>query len=200
MFNFLSFLVTTTDEDDSEGQDEDMKSQHNHSAYSLVMVDTIDEPLSEEEEEEGEKCLENASPKIIKHSGKSCEPQTITEDDNQIQISNSNEADDTLTNTNSGMEPATSPDNLSNQISGETSVEATPRSNQSSEPSSGTPRSGVRRSGLRGCYSFRALPRTPSGTPRGMRAYIRSHTFPKGEKRDKDDEEELSEYWDQVRS
>ena len=181
--------VTSTDDNDSECQDEEMKSQHNHSAYSLVLVDDIDDFDAEDLSS-----VQNLSPRAKKQKEKAFGSQTIKEEDQQ---NNSNEADDTITNTNSILDSAPASENMSPKKSDDTSVEATPRSILSSETTNTTPRSGVRRSGPPGCYSFRALPQTPSGTPRGMRAYIRSHTFPKGSK--KDDEEELSEYWDQVR-
>ena len=179
--------VTSTDENDSECQDEEMKSQHNHSAYSLVLVDDIDDFDDEAIS------IQSLSPRSKKQKEKCFGSQTIKEE-----INNSNDADDTITNTTSPiLEPAPTSEEMSPKKSDDASVEATPRSILSSETTNTTPRSGVRRSGPPGCYSFRALPQTPSGTPRGMRAYIRSHTFPKGSK--KEDEEELSEYWDQVR-
>merc|ERR1712223_649356 len=177
--------VTSTDENDSECQDEEMKSQHNHSAYSLVLVDDIDDFDDEAIS------LQSLSPRSKKQKEKCFGSQTIKEE-----VNNSNEADDTITNTTSPtLEPVSTSEEMSPRKSDDASVEATPRSILSSETTNTTPRSGVRRSGPPGCYSFRALPQTPSGTPRGMRAYIRSHTFPKGSK--KEDEEELSEYWDQ---
>ena len=178
--------VTSTDENDSEFQDEEMKSQHNHSAYSLVLVDDIDDF------DDDEHSVQSLSLRTKNEKEKSFGSQTIKDEEPQ---NNSNEADKTITNTNAILEPPS--ENMSPRKADDESVEATPRSILSSETTNTTPRSGVRRSGPPGCYSFRALPQTPSGTPRGMKAYIRSHTFPKGSK--KEDEEELSEYWDQVR-
>ena len=164
-----------------------MKSQHNHSAYSLVLVDDIDDF-----DEDDENSVQSLSPRAKKEKEKSFGSQNHKDEEPH---NNSNEADKTITNTNSILEHASK--DVSPQKSGDVSVEATPRSVLSSETTNTTPRSCVRRSGPPGCYSFRALPQTPSGTPRGMRAYIRSHTFPKGSKRE--DEEELSEYWSEVR-
>ena len=174
-----------------------MKSQHNHSAYSLVLVEDIGEHSVEEVE--GEKSsVQNISPKDTKHKENPFGSQTIKEEDQQDRSNNSNEADDTITNANSGIETKENSDSPSPRKGEAASIGATPRSVQSSETTNSTPRSVARRSGPPGCYSFRALPQTPSGTPRGMRAYIRSNTFPAGSKRNKEDEEELSEYWDQV--
>ena len=175
-----------------------MKSQHNHSAYSLVLVDDIREHSSEEVEEE-KTSVQNISPKPIKYKENPFGSQTIKEEDHQNRSNNSKEADDTITNANPGIETKENSETQSPRNGDAASIEATPRSVQSSETTNSTPRSVARRSGPPGCYSFRALPQTPSGTPRGMRAYIRSHTFPAGSKKDKEDEEELSEYWDQVR-
>ena len=191
----LSFLVTTTtDDDDSECEDEEMKSQHNRSAYSLVLVDKIDGALGEEEE--GEKEGDNDKELSALNDKATIDSENVQANVNVAQMNNSNEADNTLTNINSEVEPIISSEPLSKSIPVQSSIGETPRSIQSSEPSNSTPRSGARRSGLAACYSFRALPRTPSGTPRGMKAFIRSHTYPKG---CREDEEELSEFWDQVK-
>ena len=190
----LFFIVTSTDENDSECQDEDMMSQHNHSAYSLVLIDGV-EGLSSEEGDNKTNNVKNNSPNINHYKEKSFESQTIKEENQQSPLNNSNEADDTITNVQSLIEPTTSPDSVSPKKSDEMLEGDTPRSNQFSETTNSTPRSAVRRSGAGGCYSFRALPQTPSGTPRGMRAYIRSHTFPRGSK----GQEEEDEYWDQVK-
>ena len=196
--NFLFYIVTSTDENDSECQDEDMKSQHNHSAYSLVLVDDIGEHSNEEVEEE-KSSVQNIPPKSNKYKENPFGSQTIKEEDHQNRSNNSNEADDTITNTSPGIEAKESSESPSHRKGDAASIGATPRSVQSSETTNSSPRSVARRSGPPGCYSFRALPQTPSGTPRGMRAYIRSHTFPAGSKKNKEDDEELSEYWDQVK-
>ena len=185
-------IVTSTDDNDSEYQDEEMESQHNHSAYSLVLV----EDASSEDEEKGEKPLKNATPKASKSKERLDSPQCVEEEENQNISNNSNEADDTITNSCSPARPTISPEHLTTTKQASVSPRGTPRSISTSNSTNSTPRGIGRRGGPGGCYSFRALPQTPSGTPRGMRAYIRSHTFPKGSKRD--DEEELAEYWDQV--
>ena len=87
----IYIIVTSTDDNDSEYQDEEMESQHNHSAYSLVLV----EDASSEDEEKGDKPLNNASPKASKSKERLDSPQYVGEEENQ-NISNSGSLFDKL--------------------------------------------------------------------------------------------------------
>ena len=145
-----------------------MKSQHNHSAYSIALADNVDDEQIEEESEIKEAETQNETNE--ENSSVEYHEQTKGELSANNQLDNSNEGDKTITNTSNIEDPllnlcATSSDVKESEMP----ADATPRSTQSSGLSDGTPRSGFRRSGVAGCYSFRALPRTPSGTPRGRR-------------------------------